>query len=373
MNIETINDYLTGFREQVVESGFLRDVNDFSTSGPNNQNNIVGLREIARNVFLHLERIHESDLPEALTRLFPTQVPVPFTAKGYFEKLKDLLDDKAVQQNAFFGSLQSILSSLQVDLTSNNEEVERIKKFIKPYTLDQQRTLSTEEKAIVSIIFKDQKTTGALNEFAHTLSAWNRILPLYHQLVTNTSPHEERALILRRELSLPDSGGLTARCARVKSRHAPSFSTPRLDTFSFSRGQRAGRFAARATETHTRRRPPATGHRGQRGRVPPGLFPRRGEGGKHFLCAPVAGRERLLQTHARQLAVGQRNRRGDDSRRAPGRRAQWAHPRRVEREPAQRDRRARGKIRGAAQSFPSARSRRHTAARFGIQRNVSAR
>jgi len=50
MNINTLNDIIVQFETEIVNSGFKRYLQDYVNSLPNNQNNIVSLREIANKV-----------------------------------------------------------------------------------------------------------------------------------------------------------------------------------------------------------------------------------------------------------------------------------------------------------------------------------
>ena len=65
MNINTLKDYIDQFNAEIVESGFKRDLQDYVNSLPNNQNNIVVLREVANKILDKLNEIYNSDLPES--------------------------------------------------------------------------------------------------------------------------------------------------------------------------------------------------------------------------------------------------------------------------------------------------------------------
>ncbi len=67
MNIQTIANDIKFFNEEIVESGFKRDIQDLVSSLPNNQNNIVTLRESANKVFDFLNELYNSDFPENLS------------------------------------------------------------------------------------------------------------------------------------------------------------------------------------------------------------------------------------------------------------------------------------------------------------------
>lgn len=188
MNLETLHDYINSFRSLVIESGFRRDVTDFNASLPNIQGNVVALRDVAGNVYSVLEHIHSSDLPESLELLFPGSKPKPFTANNFHEQLKSLMGDKTIAQDVYGSQLNHILSKLSSDLDRNVTEIDRIAEFIKPYVQAHKHELTTDSKAVFSIIFKHKPTITQLREFTKTLAVWNIVLPLYHQLVTNESP-----------------------------------------------------------------------------------------------------------------------------------------------------------------------------------------
>ena len=189
MNISTLNEYIQFFENDVIKSGFQRDIQDFLSSLNENQNNIVALRGIAENTSNWLRGIYESDLPEALGNLFVDQVN-PFTDHPHDTKLMNLIEDPEIDQAVFFQNLNQILSNLNQQIKQNAKEVGRIKNFIQPY-LDMRIAYQKEEfKAIVSIIFKDINTISILKELTKTLQIWNRILPLYHRLMKSTSPEE---------------------------------------------------------------------------------------------------------------------------------------------------------------------------------------
>jgi hypothetical protein len=54
------------------------------------------------------------------------------------------------------------------------------------------KILSDAHLALVSIIFKDISTITSLKELTKTLTAWNRVLPLYHRLLSDESPEDIR-------------------------------------------------------------------------------------------------------------------------------------------------------------------------------------
>ena len=83
--------------------------------------------------------------------------------------------------------LSGIIQKLHADLEQNEKEVEKIDAFISPYSTAEAKKITADHNAVISIILKDLKTITSLKELTKTLAAWNRVLPLYHQLLKNES------------------------------------------------------------------------------------------------------------------------------------------------------------------------------------------
>ncbi len=189
MNISTLKDYIDQFKSEIIDSGFKRDLQDYVGSLPNNQNNIVILREVANKISAKLDEIYSSDLPENLEMLLVEKVK-PFTKTPYNENFKQLINDKEINQQNFFQKLNQLVTQLNNEIQQNIAEINKIEKFIEPYLETQEETLTAEERAIIAIIFKDKKTITKLKEFTKNLQNWNKILPVYHQLISSSSPEE---------------------------------------------------------------------------------------------------------------------------------------------------------------------------------------
>lgn len=190
MNIETIAENIALFRNLVIESGFKRDLRDYLDSLPNNQGNIIVLREVAGTLRNSLEKLYLSDLPDALKQLLVTKKVRPFTEKPFLANIEALLADKAIPQDKFFARLYEIVQSLHTELEGNEQELVKIEGFIKPFISSQIEKHTSEKKATISIILKEKMATTNLKEFTKTLGNWNRVLPLYHQLLKSESPED---------------------------------------------------------------------------------------------------------------------------------------------------------------------------------------
>lgn len=187
MNIQSLGEIIEQFQEEVVESGFRRDVKDYTGALSNNQNNIVALREIANKIYDYLTSINDTDLTEKLLLLFP-QTPKPFTQGNHYQLVSELLDDKEIPQAQFFQKLQQLINQLNKQLQQNQAKIEEIKGFLAPYIEKDSQIVASKNKAIVSVIFKEEQTISNLKKFTKTIYTWNKILPVYHQILKSDSP-----------------------------------------------------------------------------------------------------------------------------------------------------------------------------------------
>ncbi len=190
MNLELMNDHIRYFTREIIESGFKRDIEDYLTSLPSHKDNIITLREIAKKVLEILDKVYHSDLPDVLQSLIPSVEHRPFTETPHNENLTNILDDVQIEMPNFFTKLTEYLTELNTQLNKNKSSLNKIQEFITPYLADEAEYISQEGFATISIIFKEQQTIANLKQFTKTLTVWNKILPIYHQLIKSESPED---------------------------------------------------------------------------------------------------------------------------------------------------------------------------------------
>lgn len=190
MNIESLFEYITSFETEIIESGFKRDIQDYLNSLPNNQSNIVTLRDIATKIHDVLKQIYTGDLPEHLLSLFPKKNIRPFTEANHNDDFDNLLSDKEIELANFFAQLNGFITQLNNQIQANINEIQQLRELFKPYISVDKERIAEENKAMLSVQFKDKNTITNFNEFSGTISFWNRTLPLYQQLISSTSPEE---------------------------------------------------------------------------------------------------------------------------------------------------------------------------------------
>ena len=190
MNIETLKQHADLFAREIVDSGFKRDLEDYIASLPASQNNILGLREIAGKLLTFLERLYSGDLPHALAALLPSPEVRPFTEYRHDQDLQELIANSEIPQQEFFGRLSTKLTELQVQIDQNANEITKIEAFISPYVRVDTSEISDKDLATIAIIFNHRETISSLEHFSKTIAWWNRILPVYHQLLKSEPPKD---------------------------------------------------------------------------------------------------------------------------------------------------------------------------------------
>ncbi|WP_452218920.1 hypothetical protein [Lacinutrix undariae] len=192
MNIQSLLEKINLFEKLVIESGFKRDVTGFkeSIAPQQNRQNLQLFQDIAKKIQAYLKMIYESDLPESLESVLPTESKRPFTETDHLEKLNEILDDNELETAQYFSKLNRLLNTLQSQIEENNTELNRLKTIFKNYADFEQQEINSEEYAVISLIFKDLKTTKSLKEFSRVLNKWNRTLLIYHQLLKSEAPKD---------------------------------------------------------------------------------------------------------------------------------------------------------------------------------------
>lgn len=190
MNFQTLSDNINLFKEEIINSGFKRDIQDYVNSLPTNQNNILALREVANKIHIFIEKLNNTEFSECLRQLLPDKKNVPFTDTKVFEQLTELINDNQVDLSNFFQRLNQITSQLNQYIDKNLAKINEIEVFISPYLSKETEEIATEHRAIVSIIFKESNTVSNLKHFTKSITSWNRTLPMYHQLIKSSSPED---------------------------------------------------------------------------------------------------------------------------------------------------------------------------------------
>lgn len=192
MNIQSLLEKIRIFEKLVIESGFKRDIDGFieSINPQQNRQNLQLFQDISDKIRAYLISIYDSDLPEALEALLTTENVRPFTETPHLKNLDEIIENKELPADQYFQKLNQLLNSLKAQIEKNQAEIHKLKAIFQNYADYEKSELTSEDNAIISLIFKDLKTTTNLKEFSRALNKWNRTLLIYHQLLTSSTPEE---------------------------------------------------------------------------------------------------------------------------------------------------------------------------------------
>jgi hypothetical protein len=189
MNIESLISKIELFESLIIKSGFKRDVNDYLQSIQQGQNqNLVFMKELSQKIKSKLIECENYGLEAELNLVLRDSKP--FTELDTLTKLEDLDSNTEIDGNNYFSTFSQILTQLIQNIDKNKTELDGVLKIFQKYVNIEKEYESENEQAVVSLIFKDLKSTGSLKEFSKVLNRWNRMLLVYHTLLTSESPDE---------------------------------------------------------------------------------------------------------------------------------------------------------------------------------------
>ncbi|GJL85840.1 MAG: hypothetical protein DHS20C02_16150 [Micavibrio sp.] len=193
MNIESVLNKIELFEDLVINSGFKRDVADFSQAIQQQQNqNLVFMKDLSEKIQEYFLTFENNSLDTELKCVLRDNEP--FTQTNTVEALKEIDTNEEIDGPAYFNKFNKILNQLTAAIESNRSEINSVKKVFKKYISDQSEFKEEEDQALISLIFKDLKSTSGLKEFSRVLNRWNMALTSFHQLVKSGSPEETSLL-----------------------------------------------------------------------------------------------------------------------------------------------------------------------------------
>lgn len=188
MNIESLISKIVLFNDLVIKSGFKRDLSDFVQSIQQGQNqNLVFMKDLSNRVKNKLKDFESYGLDSELRLVLKENKP--FTELKTLDLLEELDQNTEIDGNSYFSKFNQHLAKLIQHIDNNKSEIDDVMLVFQKY-VSENDLASESEHALVSLIFKDLKSTGSLKEFAKALNRWNRMLLIYHTLLTSNSPEE---------------------------------------------------------------------------------------------------------------------------------------------------------------------------------------
>ena len=189
MNIQSLIHKINLFEELVIDSGFKRDIKDYIPAISEDQNrNLVFMKDLSFRLKTALININNNDLDSELNIVLKDSKP--FTNLDSVQQLNDLDSDTEIEAATYFDGLNTILAQLDSSILDNETELNSVREVFNKYIPDTDTEAFDAEEALVSLVFKDLKSIGSLNEFSKVLHRWNRTLLIYHTLLKSESPND---------------------------------------------------------------------------------------------------------------------------------------------------------------------------------------
>ncbi|WP_114821752.1 hypothetical protein [Chryseobacterium sp. KLBC 52] len=189
MNIESLLNKVNLFESLVLTSGFKRDIVDYFKSIQQSHNqNLVYMKDLSLRIKTSFQNFDNNLLSEEL--LYLLKNTIPFTELNITSKLDELDEDSSLEANDYYSNFYHILNTLIESIDENEDEVKKLKDVLNKYSVAEVEQLASEGNALISIIFKDLKSTGTIKEFTKSLTKWNRALLMYYTLLKSDSPEE---------------------------------------------------------------------------------------------------------------------------------------------------------------------------------------
>ncbi len=189
MIIESILSKIELFKELVIESGFKRDIEDYLQSIQQTQNrNLVFLKDLSIKLRDAVIGIENRSLNSELEIVLKSNKP--FTNINIIERIQDMIDDNEINSDQYYDKFNSLLNEIANSIELNEQELISVKTVFIRYIPDSSNTEAGNEQAIISLIFKDLKSTGTIKEFAKVLQRWNKTIHIYYTILKSESPEE---------------------------------------------------------------------------------------------------------------------------------------------------------------------------------------
>ncbi len=189
MNIESVLSKIRNFEDLVIDSGFKRDINDFSQSITQSQNqNLVFLKGLSKQIKDELERFEVNSLHSDLEKVLRKEGA--FSPSKFLSELNDLDNNTEIEAQQYYKGFNAILNRLKKRIDLNEKEISEVKEVFQKYVTPQENFEAEEGQALISLIFSDLKSTKNLKEFSKVLNRWNKTLLMYHTLLKSKAPKE---------------------------------------------------------------------------------------------------------------------------------------------------------------------------------------
>lgn len=188
MNIESLLNKISLFKEFVIETGLKRDLIDYTNALGQPQNrNLVFMKGLAAQLKNYFFEIKNNSIDTELQVILKDTKP--FTTIAVLDEIEEINEDPELLPEDYFQKFFNLLERINQLIILNEDEILTIETIFNKYTKSDESSLIGEQ-ALLSLVFKDLQSTSNLKEFSKVLHRWNRTLLIYHTLLKSQSPEE---------------------------------------------------------------------------------------------------------------------------------------------------------------------------------------
>ena len=189
MNIESILEKANLFNELVINSGFKRDMIEYYNAIQQAQNkNVMYMKDLSLKLMHNIDIFKSNALDKELDIILKSSQS--FIVDNITQTISRINQDASIDANNYFQKFNQLLTKTNQDIAKNEQEIQEIITIFSRYSAEVIPYGEVGEKAVVSLVFKDLKSTKTLKEFSDILSIWSKILHKYHTILTSDSPEE---------------------------------------------------------------------------------------------------------------------------------------------------------------------------------------
>ncbi len=184
MNIDSLLSKIDLFNKLIIKSGFHRDLEDYQNSISQNRN-LIAFKEISNKVLFKLNEFESYGLNSELNKIVKDSSP--FTETDWITKLEELNKDPEIKASQYLNQFSQILTKLFQEIDKNRAEIQKVEKVFSKYIDNNYDDKQSEHQALISLVFRDIKSTSNIKQFSKALNKWQTALTAYQRLISSSS------------------------------------------------------------------------------------------------------------------------------------------------------------------------------------------
>lgn len=184
MNIDSLLSKIDLFNKLVIKSGFHRDLEDYQNSISQNRN-LIAFKEISNKVLIKIKEFESYGLNTDLNKIVKDSKA--FTKTDWILKLEVLNKDPEIKATQYSNQFLQILTQLFQEIDKNRNEIQKVEKVFRKYIENNYEDEQSEHQALISLVFRDIKSTSNIKQFSKALNKWQTALTAYQRLISSSS------------------------------------------------------------------------------------------------------------------------------------------------------------------------------------------